>query len=126
MDGRFGLLKLGELNGETEYAVLNVRWLVRPDVAVTGAGILRAVTATGQQQMILDLTEAGSGPTRFDSGLVSGGGNPRRIDIDLAAGGFSCYDRVYSIQARPHKAGANASLQRARPEPVAPGVSPAP
>ena len=126
--GRFGLLKLGDLSGETEYAVLNVRWLVRGSyVAVTGAGILRDLTATKQEQMILDLIEAGSGPTRFDSGVVAGDGSQRRIDLDLAANGFACYDRVYSLHARPHKsANAGATLQRVRPEPVAPGVSPSP
>ena len=70
---------------------------------------------------------AGSGPTRFDSGIVAGDGDVRRIDLDLAANAFACYDRVYSLHARPHKsANAGAALQRARPEPVAPGVSLAP
>jgi hypothetical protein len=126
--GRFGLLKLGDLSGETEYAVLNVRWLVRGSyVAVTGAGILRELTATRQEEMILDLIEGGSGPTRFDSGIVAGDGDPRHIDLDLAANGFACYDRVYSLHARPHKsANAGATLQRAHPEPVNPGISPTP
>lgn len=117
--GRFGLMKLRSDNLGTDYAVLDIRWIVRDanstatsGAPVTGAGIYRyrpgggVTTVMPSQRMTLFLSEDGGAPVRFDSGVVpagvpgSGGGPPKRIDIDLAANGFACTDRVYSLNAR--------------------------
>jgi hypothetical protein len=120
LQGRFGLVKIGGDKLGTDYAVVDLRWLVRQastlpvsdSYPVTGFGIYRtragggATTVMPSQRMTLFLSEAGGAPVRFDSGVVPGGepgpggGPPRRIDVDLAANGFACTDRVYSLHAR--------------------------
>jgi hypothetical protein len=118
--GRFGLLKIRSDVAGTDYAVLDIRWMVRSAATaaasdaypVTGFGVYRTHPGNGPvaslptQRMTLFLAENGAPPVRFDSGVVafapqgSGGGPPKRIDIDLAANGFACLDRVYSLHAR--------------------------
>ena len=108
MDGRFGLLPLNETEAEADFAAVDIDWLVRPSTTgavsdrtpVTGYGIYRVLKKIARQRLILDLTENGRGPTRFDSGDVPGGADRRRVDVDVAANGFACFDRVYSIHAR--------------------------
>ena len=117
--GRFGLMKLRSDNLGTDYAVLDIRWLVRDSnatamsgIPVTGYGIYRyrpgggVTTVMPSHRMTLSLSENGGADVSFDSGIVpagapgSGGGPPKRIDIDLADNGFACTDRVYSLNAR--------------------------
>lgn len=137
--GRFGLLKLQDAAGAVDFAVVDIRWLVRRawEVAatdatpVTGSGMYHVVpgpagaAGSGTQRMVLDLLENGAGPTRFDSGTVPWSGVLRKIDVDLAANGFACSDRVYSIHARRVNATAT-DLFGLTPEPFKPGVAPAP
>jgi hypothetical protein len=120
LSGRFGLMKIRADVAGTDYAVLDLRWLVRSSTTatandsypVTGVGIYRTHPGNGPtaglptQRMTLFLNENGAPAVRFDSCLVpfssssAGGGPPRKIDIDLAANGFACNDRVYSLKAR--------------------------
>jgi hypothetical protein len=120
LHGRFGLMKIRGDAAGTDYAVLDIRWMVRSaptatandSYPVTGSGIYRTrvgggvTTVMPSQRMTLFLSENGAAPVRFDSGVVPGGdhgpggGPPKRIDIDLAANGFACVDRVYSLNAR--------------------------
>ncbi|HYV20801.1 MAG TPA: hypothetical protein VFC25_17425 [Verrucomicrobiae bacterium] len=125
--GRFGLMKIRSDVAGTDYAVLDLRWMVRSASTspandaypVTGVGIYRTHPGNGPtaglpaQRMTLFLNENGAPAVRFDSGLVpfspqnAGGGPPKKIDLDLAANGFACNDRVYSLKARR---GSNATM----------------
>ena len=117
--GRFGLMKLRSDNLGTDYAVLDIRWMVRDanatstsGIPVTGFGIYRyrpgggITTVMPSHRMTLFLSEDGRPEVRFDSGIVpalahgSGGGPPKLIEIDLPENGFACTDRVYSLNAR--------------------------
>lgn len=124
LTGRFGLLRLGShtgtAGGGVDYAVLDVRWLVRSASTspvndaypVGGFGIYRTrpgggvTTVMPSHRMTLFLSENGAPEVRFDSGIVPGGENgpggapPKSIDVDLAADGFACTDRVYSVRSR--------------------------
>ncbi len=120
-DGRFGLVKLSQVNGAVDFAVVNVNWrigspsgILTDSVPVSGFGIYRVVSATAMQRMLLDLTLDGKGPQRFDSGTVPGGGDLRRIDVALAANGFACFDQVFELHARRLRAAV--TTQTARPE----------
>ena len=142
--GRFGLMKLRSDNLGVDYAVLDLRWMVRDANAtsasgtpVTGFGIYRTrpgggvTTVMPSHRMTLFLSENGRPEVRFDSGIVPGGehgpggGPPRRIDVDLAANGFACYDRVYSLHARRSNA-ATMDFGAIRPDPVTIPVTPVP
>jgi hypothetical protein len=134
--GQFGLLPLGKTAAGSDFAVIDIRWLIRDAAAavsgtpVTGYGLYRVFkdanqpANTPQQRMILDLLEGSAGPTRFDSGQVPGGSVVQRIDVDVAADGFACFDRVYSIHAK-RRAGSSVA-QSVKPEPVDIPVTPAP
>jgi hypothetical protein len=136
--GRFGFLKLRDTGDETDWAVVDIRWLVRTSSAsstvgtpVTGFGVYVTHKSGTSQRLMLDLIENGAGPTRFDSGVVPGGqqgpdgGPPRRLDIEVAANGFACYDRVYSIHAK-RRDSASLDLGATSTEPVTVGVVPVP
>jgi hypothetical protein len=137
--GRFGFVKLRDTALETDWAVVDVRWLVRTSpytaalagTPVTGNGVYVIHKDGTGQRLMLDLIENGVGPTRFDSGLVPGGqegpdgGPPRRLDISVAANGFACTDRVYAIHAKRRDA-ASVDLGATRTDPVTIGVTPVP
>jgi hypothetical protein len=137
--GRFGFLKLRDTAVETDWAVVDIRWLVRTSALtspvagtpVTGDGIYVTHKDGTSQRLMLDLIENGTGPTRFDSGVVPGGsqgpegGPPRRLDISVAANGFSCTDRVYAIHAKRRDA-ASLDLGATSTEPVTIPVIPVP
>lgn len=144
LHGRFGLMKLRTDNLGTDYAVLDIRWLVRDQNAtstsgtpVGGFGIYRTrpgggvTTVMPSHRMTLFLSENGGAPVRFDSGIVPalqngpGNGPPKRIDIDLAANGFACTDRVYSLSARRSNA-ATMDFGAIAPDPISIPVTPAP
>jgi hypothetical protein len=139
LSGRFGVLKLRDTALETDWAVVDVRWLVRTSAAtaavtgtpVSGNGIYVTHKDGTAQRLMLDLLENGAGPTPFDSGVVPGGqqgpdgGPPRRLDISVAANGFSCTDRVYAIHAR-RRDSASLDLGATSTEPVTIGVTPVP
>lgn len=137
--GRFGLVRL---DGNTavavagapgEFGVVDLRGSVLdPNGAtsnagspVTGSGLYRVDAATGRQRLRLALLEDGAGPTRFDSGDIAWAGSLKVIDADVAEHSFACTDRVYSIHAR-RKPRSSLATQAIAPEPVRPGVIPAP
>lgn len=139
LSGRFGFLKLRDTALETDWAVVDIRWLVRTSAStspvagtpVTGDGIYVTHKDGTAQRLMLDLIENGAGPTRFDSGVVAGGqqgpdgGPPRRLDISVAANGFACTDRVYALHAKRRDA-ASLDLGATSTEPVTIGVTPVP
>jgi hypothetical protein len=76
---------------------------------VTGQGTYEVGGEFGiQERLVLDLRVGDEPVTRYDSGLVVGGSDTELfppIEIEIARNGFFCYDRVFSLQARPLGAG---------------------
>ncbi|MGH9751016.1 MAG: hypothetical protein ACRD6R_13990 [Candidatus Polarisedimenticolia bacterium] len=106
MVGRFGLVEILETDMRLDFAVVDARFSVQPADATStdgfpasGHGVYGLARRAREQRMILDLTLAGRGPQRFDSGAVPWSGSLRRIDLMLPANGFACFDRVLDLHA---------------------------
>ena len=107
LSGTFALVDLRQGPLFTEFAVVNVDWLVAgaPDASglpVRGAGTYRVEGEfAAQQQLSLDLYAGDDGRTHFDSGLMAGGGEFPRIDISASVNGQHCFDTVINLHALP-------------------------
>lgn len=107
--GTFGLVQLRQVWLFTEYAVVDVDWVILDDTAPTpegtpakGVGIYRVGGEVApQHQMTLMLTLDGGDPLLFGSGWVLGGGDFPRINIDVSVNGFYCFDQAFYIRAWP-------------------------
>jgi hypothetical protein len=107
VQGRFALVPLQATPFLSEYALIDVDWLVGEgppptDPHVTGAGFYRIFGEVAvQQELLLTVRFGPSDPMRFQSGRVPGGGTFPLIDIAVSQNGFSCYDRAFFIRAHP-------------------------
>jgi hypothetical protein len=109
IDGTFALVDLRQDPLFTEFAVVDVRWVVSSSDGTTATGI--PVRGFGtyrfggevavQQQLALDLTVGAEDPAHFDSGLVAGGAGFPRIDTTISINGAVCFDTVIDVHARP-------------------------
>ena len=110
ISGTFALVDLAQGPLFTEFAVVNVDWLVAPFSGASGSGGI-PVSGFGtyrvggefaaQQQLGLDLRVGEAALARFDSGLGLGGGDFPRIDIVVSVNGGVCHDIVIDLHALP-------------------------
>jgi hypothetical protein len=120
--GKFSLLKIREVAGNTDFAVVAINWLVGSSnttsaadaFAVSGAGLYLTSSNPKEERMILNLSLGGREPQWFDSGPVPGGGSLRRIDLLIAANGVACFDQVFDLHARRLRL--NTALPSYRPQ----------
>jgi hypothetical protein len=110
ISGTFVLVDLAQGPLFTEFAVVNVDWLVAPfsgasgsaGTPVSGFGIYRVGGEfAAQQQLGLDLRVGEAAQVFFDSGLGLGGGDFPRIDIVVSVNGGACHDIVIDLHALP-------------------------
>jgi len=107
ISGTFTLVELGPGPLFTEFAVVNVDWLVAesgwwPALPVRGVGTYRVGGEFAvQQQLSLDLIVNDKDQAHFDSGLVLGGGDFPRISSLISIDGMRCFDTVIDVRARP-------------------------
>ena len=115
ISGTFALVDLAQGPLFTEFAVVNVDWLVAPfsgasgsggsgsgGIPVSGFGTYRVGGEfAAQQQLGLDLRVGEAAQARFDSGLELGGGDFPRIDIAVSVNGGICHDIVIDLHALP-------------------------
>jgi len=110
ISGAFALVDLAQGPLFTEFAGVNVDWLVAPfsgasgseGIRVTGFGTYRVGGEfAAQQQLRLDLRVGAAAQAHFDSGLGLGGGDFPRIDIVVSVNGGVCHDIVIDLHAVP-------------------------
>lgn len=107
MVGTFDLVKLQEGPLFTQYAVLDIDWLVFlvdswGGLPIAGTGIYRVGGEfASQNQLTLDLSVNGGPLTHLDSGLVIGGGKFPLIDINVSVNRLYCFDEVIHLVAEP-------------------------
>jgi len=107
MSGTFALVDLGQGPLFTEFAVVNVDWLVSasgwsPGMPVRGVGTYRVGGEfAAQQQLSLDLIVNDEGQAHFDSGLVLGGGDFPLISSLISIAGMRCFDTAIDLHAQP-------------------------
>jgi len=85
------------------YDVKEILWSV-PALSKTFIGSGRYLIGwkgTAQQQLQVDLSENGTAPVRFDSGLVPVTVPFPLIDIALSEHAFVCYDKGFFLKAAP-------------------------
>ena len=85
------------------YDVQEVIWFV-PALSKTFTGSGRYMIGwkgTAQQQLQVDLSENGTAPVRFDSGLVPVTVPFPLIDVAISEHGFFCYDKGFFLKAAP-------------------------
>ena len=107
--GTFALVPLQRNPLFTEFAVVDVNWLVmtstdasRTEIPVRGYGTYRfGGEVAAEQQLSLDLTVGDEPLTHFDSGLVPGGQGFPRIDVLISINGVYCYDTLIDVHAAP-------------------------
>lgn len=108
--GTFVLVDLRQDPLFTEFAVVNVDWLVGPSpgasdwtgIPVRGFGTYRVSGEfAGEQQLSVDLQVGESSPVHFDSGPVPSWGGFPRIDIEVSIHGRVCLDTVIDVHALP-------------------------
>jgi hypothetical protein len=110
ISGTFALVDLAQGPLFTEFAMVNVDWLVAAFSGASGSGGI-PVSGFGtyrvggefaaQQQLGLDLRVGEAARGRFDSGLGLGGGYFPRIDIVVSVNGGVCHDIVIDLHALP-------------------------
>ena len=107
ISGTFALVDLRRDPLVTEFAVVNIDWLVigapdAPGTPVRGVGTYRLGGEVAvQQQLGADLRVGDGDLTHFDSGREAGGGQFPRIDIVISANGRYCFDTVIDLHALP-------------------------
>jgi hypothetical protein len=107
ISGTFALVDLRRDPLVTEFAVVNIDWLVvgapdAPGTPVRGVGTYRLGGEVAvQQQLGVDLRVGDGDLTHFDSGREAGGGQFPRIDIVISANGLYCFDTVIDLHAFP-------------------------
>ncbi|MFQ5591860.1 MAG: Kazal-type serine protease inhibitor family protein [Phycisphaerae bacterium] len=107
LTGTFALVTLEQNPFSTEYAVVDVDWLVSGNsigesfpIAGVGTYHVQGEFAV-QHRMSLDLVVASEERAHFDSGLVVGGEQFPAIDIVVSVNGMVCLDTVLHIVAQP-------------------------
>lgn len=115
VSGNFRLMPLGQgPNGLFEFAVVDLHWAIHPPspsptpafTPVTGQGfyqvaLLSTTPTNGEHRMRLEL-DVGGTADYWDSGLVPGAAAFPVIDIALGINDFTCFERVFALQASPH------------------------
>lgn len=107
ISGMFALVDLGQGPLFTEFAVVNVDWLVSatgwsPGMPVRGVGTYRVGGEFAvQQRLSLDLIVNDEDQAHFDSGLVLGGGEFPLINSLISIAGMRCFDTVIDLHAQP-------------------------
>ena len=108
--GTFSLVDLETNSLFTEFAVVNVRWLVTSTSSTTASGLPIRGFGTYrfggefalQQRLSLDLLVGTEPLTHYDSGLQSGVAFPR-IDSLISINGGVCFDTLIDMHAAPRR-----------------------
>lgn len=111
--GRLSLVDVTPARDGSEFAVVGVRWRLRPIYPISGLSLPRRIHGFGfyriepgptlprEHSMLLRLHLGRDEPTTFESGVMSTSGLfPRLLEIGLARNGFACFDQVIDLRAR--------------------------
>jgi hypothetical protein len=105
-NGSFDLVQLdpNTSSSRQDYALVdeNLFTIPLPSAhAFTGFGIYSLDLANGRDRLVMDLTDNGQAPERYDSHWVASSSSFPWIDADVSMNDFFCADKAFYFHARP-------------------------